>query len=261
MGKRTMKAGTMLAPVPAVMVSCADGEKKNILTIAWTGVINSDPPIVYISVRKSRFSHDMIEKSGEFVINLVTEDLARAADFCGVRSGAVVDKFKECHLTAAPAEQVGAPLIAESPVNLECKVMDVREFPTHDMFVAEVVKVHADEALFDENGKLCLERAGLVAYSHGEYFALRHRALGRFGFAVMKPKTKKRVNREMNAKKRAARMEEALAGREKRAGRSADAEQSRRTEKGPRAARAEAQKNARRRPGRQQGGKHDIKDK
>ena len=193
MSKTVFKPGTMLNPVPAVMVSCGDGEVKNIITIAWTGIINSDPPITYISVRKSRYSHDIIERTGEFVINLTTEKLAFAADYCGVRSGRDVDKFRQQELTACESEVVGCPSIGESPVNIECRVIEKKEYPTHDMFIAEIVSVSVDERLMDENGRFMLERAGLIAYSHGQYFALQRKEIGRFGFSVMKEKTKKRI--------------------------------------------------------------------
>lgn len=196
MTKRTMKPGTMLNPVPAVMVSCGTGGTANIITIAWTGIINSDPPITYISVRKSRHSHGLISESGEFVINLTTEKLARAADFCGVRSGRDLCKIKDTGLTFEPAELVSCPMIKESPVNLECRVLEMKSYPSHDMFIAEIVKVHAEDSLFDENGRLCLDKAGMVSYCHGEYFGLKRQPLGRFGYSVMKPKTRRRINRQ-----------------------------------------------------------------
>ena len=196
MGKIVFKPGTMLNPVPAVMVSCGDGQVKNIITIAWTGIINSDPPITYVSVRKSRYSHDIIERTGEFVINLTTEKLAFAADYCGVRSGRDVDKFKEMKLTAAESKEVSCPSIEESPVNIECRVKEMKEYPTHDMFIAEIVSVSVDDSLMDETGKLCLDEAGLVAYNHGHYFALQKKEIGRFGYSVMKPKTRKRIEAE-----------------------------------------------------------------
>lgn len=203
MKKRSMKPGTMLAPTPAVLVSCRDAQgNDNLITIAWTGIINSDPPITYISVRKSRYSHHIISESGEFVINLTNEQIAKEVDFCGVRSGRDMDKFQTCGFTRQEAEIVSAPLVCESPVNLECVVKEVREYPTHDMFIAEIVRVHADETLFNEDGRLCLDKASLVAYSHGEYFGLKRRPLGRFGWSVMKPKTKKRLAREARAKRR-----------------------------------------------------------
>ena len=200
-----MKPGTMLNPVPAVMVTCADGESSNIITIAWTGIINSDPPMTYVSVRKERYSHRLIKESGEFVINLTTEELAKATDFCCVRSGRNIDKAAETGLSFVPAEIVGCPMISESPVNIECRVTEIKELGSHDMFMAEIVKVHADEKLFDENGRLCLEKAGLISYSHGEYFGLKKNPIGKFGFSVMKAKTRKRINREKAAKQKSRR--------------------------------------------------------
>lgn len=194
--KKTFKPGAVLSPVPAVMVSCGDEKEKNIITIAWTGIINSEPPMTYISVRKSRHSHDIISNSGEFVINLVSEELAFAADYCGVKSGRDTDKFKEMKLTAIPGERVSCPMIAESPVNLECKVREIHEYPSHDMFVAEIVNMHVSEELVDEKGKIDFAAAGLVAYVHGEYFGMKKSPLGRFGYSVMKPKTKKRINKQ-----------------------------------------------------------------
>ena len=197
MSKTTFKPGTMVNPVPVVMVSCGGPDtKENIITIAWTGIINSEPPMTYISVRKSRHSHGLIESSGEFVINLCTEELANAADFCGVKSGRDVDKFKEQKLTPVQGQQVRCPMIQESPVNLECKVREVHHYPSHDMFVADILAVHADDGLLNEKGRLELERANLICYSHGGYFGLQKRPLGRFGYSVMKPKTKKRLAAE-----------------------------------------------------------------
>ncbi len=199
--KKSINPGTLLMPLPAVMVSCGSPEKPNILTIAWTGIVNSTPPMTYISVRKSRFSHDLIAQSGEFVINLTTEALTFATDYCGVKSGREVDKFKEMQLTPLAADQVRCPMIAESPVNLECKVLEVHEYPSHDMFVAEIVAVHVDEELLDEKGRLEMEKAGLMAYVHGQYFGIKKQPLGRFGYAVMKPKTKKRISRQEHEKR------------------------------------------------------------
>lgn len=193
MAKIEFKPGTMLNPVPAVMVSCGDETEQNIITIAWTGIVNTDPPMTYISVRKERHSHDIIARTGEFVINLTTKDLAFATDYCGVRSGRKVDKFKEMDLTPAKSRKVSCPSIGESPVNLECKVLDVREFSTHDMFLAEIIAVSVEESLMDEKGRLRLEDAGLIAYSHGSYVALQHKELGTFGYSVMKPKTRRRI--------------------------------------------------------------------
>ena len=205
MTKRVFKPGTMLNPVPAVMVSCGNGSRHNIITIAWTGIINSDPPMTYISVKKERYSHDLIKKSGEFVINLTTEKLAFATDYCGVRSGRDVDKFTEQKLTPAESKVVGCPSIAESPVNLECRVTEIKELPSHDMFMAEIVSVSVDEELIDEKGRICMEQAGLIAYNHGHYYKLRHQETGRFGYSVMKPKTRKRLaaeKRKNSARKR-----------------------------------------------------------
>ena len=210
--KKSFKPGTLLSPVPAVMVSCGNGEEKNIITIGWTGIINSDPPITYISVRKSRYSHHIIEKTGEFVVNLTTEKLAFAADYCGVKSGRDVDKFKEMRLTPESADIVKCPMIAQSPINLECRVIEVKSYPTHDMFIAEIVAMHADDEIVDEKGKIDMSAAGLIAYVHGEYFGLKKAPLGRFGYSVMKPKTKKRLNRQKHE-------ERISRNREKRKGR------------------------------------------
>lgn len=184
MSKIDFKPGNMLYPVPAVMVSCArPGENPNIVTIAWAGTICSDPAMVSISVRKERFSHDIISETGEFVINLVSRDLVWATDYCGVKSGRDVDKFKEMKLTPLASKEIGAPGIAESPVNIECKVKSVHELGTHDMFIAEVVSVHVDDKYMDEAGRFDMEKCDLVAYSHGEYFSLGDK-LGKFGFSV-----------------------------------------------------------------------------
>lgn len=201
MEKISLDAGTLLCPVPAVMVSCGRGEEKNIITIAWTGIINSKPPMTYISVRKSRHSHEIISKEREFVINLTTRQLAFATDWCGVKSGDDFDKFREMGLTPLDCQEVGCPMIGESPVNLECKVKEIREYPSHDMFVAEIVKVHADKNLIDAEGRLELDKAGLITYIHGEYFGINKMPMGRFGFSVMRSKTKKRINRQKHIKR------------------------------------------------------------
>lgn len=186
MAKQNWKPGNMLYPVPAVMVSCArQGEKPNIITVAWAGTVCSDPAMVSVSIRPERYSYNIIEETKEFVINLVTKDLAYAADFCGVRSGKDIDKFKELKLTAQPSAIVRAPGIAESPLNMECVVKDIKKLGSHDMFIAEIVNVAADESLMDEKGKFNLNDAGLVAYSHGEYFTLGEK-LGKFGYSVQK---------------------------------------------------------------------------
>ena len=186
MAKMLWKPGNMLYPLPVVMVSCRDGEgKPNIITIAWTGTVCSDPPMVSISVRKERHSYDIIKKSGEFVINLTTEALVKETDYCGVRSGSKVDKFAETGLTAVPGTRVNAPLIAEAPGNLECRVTEVKELGSHDMFLAEVVAVHADEAYMDEQGRFDLSLAKPIVYSHGTYYCLG-KPLGTFGYSVKK---------------------------------------------------------------------------
>lgn len=201
MGKKTFKGGAMLNPVPAVMVSCGSS-KPNIITIAWTGIVNSNPPMTYISVRKERYSHDIIKNTGEFVINLCTEELAFATDYCGVRSGRDKDKFREMKLTPQKSETVGCPMIKESPVNIECRVREVTELGSHDMFIADILKVHVDEQYIDSSGRIRLDKASLVAYNHGEYFGLKRQPLGRFGFSVMKPKTRRRISREKQGGKR-----------------------------------------------------------
>lgn len=199
--KREMKPGEMLYPVPVIMATLGEGEEANIITIAWTGIINSKPPMTYISVRKERHSHPILMKTGEFVINLCTEDLVKATDYCGVKSGRDVDKFREMGLTKEPADLVKCPMIKESPINLECKVTKVIELGSHDMFMAEIVKVHAREDLFDEQGRLDPVKAGLVAYIHGEYYPVKRTPLGKFGYSIMKPKTKKRLSREAHMKR------------------------------------------------------------
>ena len=184
--KQEWKPGNMLYPVPAVMVSCAKpGQKPNIITVAWAGTICSDPVMLSISVRKERFSHEIISDTGEFVVNLTTKDLCRAADFCGVRSGRDVDKFKEMKLTPLKSSRISAPGIAESPVNIECRVVEVKELGSHDMFIARVEAVTVDERFMDESGRFKLDDARLVAYSHGEYFELGEK-IGKFGFSVAK---------------------------------------------------------------------------
>ncbi len=186
MGKQSWKPGNMLYPLPAVLVTVADKQgKDNVFTVAWTGTVCSDPAMVSISVRPERYSHHMIEETGEFVINLTTADLVYATDYCGVKSGKDIDKFKEMKLTKLPAEQVKAPLIEQSPVNIECKVKQTLKLGTHDMFLAEVVAVHADEAYLNEKGTFCLAKAEPMVYSHGTYYALG-KELGSFGYSVRK---------------------------------------------------------------------------
>lgn len=186
MAKQTWKAGNMLYPIPAVMVSVTDGAgQDDIITVAWTGTICTNPPMVYISVRPSRFSHHMLMETGEFVINLTTEKLTRATDYCGVRSGRDVDKFKETGLTREKAEFVKAPMIRESPVSIECRVTEVKKLGSHDMFLAEVLAVHADEEYMDENNRFDFNRARPLVYSHGEYLGTGKK-LGTFGYSVKK---------------------------------------------------------------------------
>lgn len=187
--KIPFKPGTMIYPLPAVMVSCGDSpENYNIITIAWTGTICSDPPMCYISVRPNRHSHAIIERTGEFVINLTTTELARATDWCGVKSGRDVNKFREMGLHAELAQLVKAPLIKESPLNIECKVVEVKRLGSHDMFIANVVAIDAEEDLIDKStGAFQLNHAGPLAYSHGKYYGLGEK-LGGFGFSVKKRK-------------------------------------------------------------------------
>lgn len=200
MSKTNFKPGNMLYPVPAVMVSCQrEGEKPNIITVAWAGTICSDPAMVSISVRPERYSYDIIKETKEFVINLTTKDIVKATDYCGVRSGRDVDKFKEMNLTAIKSQKVNAPSIAESPVNIECKVKKIEHLGTHDMFIAEVVAVTVDDKYMNENGRFELNSSGLVTYSHGEYFELGKK-LGTFGYSVKKPtkKTKSGAKSKVN---------------------------------------------------------------
>lgn len=188
MGKQYWRPGNMLYPVPAVMVSCQRPEEKpNIITVAWAGTVCSSPAMVSISVRKERYSYEILKETKEFVINLVTKDLVRAADYCGVRSGRDVDKYKEMHLTELPSRIVKAPGIEESPVNIECQVREIIPLGSHDLFLAEVVSVTIEDQYLDEKGKFDLNRAGLIAYSHGEYFELGKK-VGSFGYSVRKPK-------------------------------------------------------------------------
>lgn len=186
MSKEIWKPGNMLYPLPVVMVSVADKEgRNNIITVAWAGTVCTNPAMVSISVRPERYSYSIIKETGEFVINLTTKALTFATDYCGVKSGRDVDKFKEMNLTALPASQVKAPLIGESPVNIECKVRDVIALGSHDMFLADVVAVHADEKYMDENKKFHLEKAEPIVYSHGTYFECG-KELGTFGYSVRK---------------------------------------------------------------------------
>lgn len=191
MSKVTWKSGTFLYPLPAVMVSCGNMEKSNIITVAWTGILNTNPAMVYISVRPTRYSYNLIKESGEFVINLTTQDLAYATDWCGVKTGAKVDKFAEMHLTKEKAKFVKCPMIKESPVSVECKVKEIKELGSHHMFVAEVLAINADEKYIDEKGAFDISKCDLIAYSNGNYYSLGKK-IGRFGFSVQKNKKKKK---------------------------------------------------------------------
>ena len=192
MGRVNWRPGNMLYPLPAVMVSVAgkDG-KPNIFTVAWTGTVCSNPPMVSISVRPERYSYHCIEETGEFVINLTTKELTKAADFCGVRSGRDVDKFAEMNLTPWPGQKVSVPQIAESPVSIACRVVEERALGSHTMFIAEVVGVTVDDEYLDENDRFHINDANLIMYSHGEYFALG-KYLGKFGYSVQKKKKRKK---------------------------------------------------------------------
>lgn len=190
MAKQFWKPGNMLNPVPVVMVSCADKNgNTNIITIAWAGTICTNPPMVSISVRPERFSYDMIDQTGEFVVNLTTKELVKACDYCGVVSGREVDKFKKMNLTPLAMEHVKAPGIAESPINLECRVVEKKELGSHTMFLAKVLGVTVDESYMDETGKFHINETGLVMYSHGEYFQMGQK-LGKFGYSIQKKKDK-----------------------------------------------------------------------
>lgn len=187
MSKIKWKGGALIAPLPPVMVSCGDMEKSNIMTVAWTGIINTIPPKTYISVRPSRYSYNIIKESGEFVINLTPSKIIKAADYCGIYTGAKVDKFAKCNLHKEEANEVKCPLIAESPLSLECKVTEIVPIGTHDMFLADIVAVDVDDSLLDKDGRLDLARAGLAAFAHGEYFELGKK-IGKFGFSTNKKK-------------------------------------------------------------------------
>lgn len=195
MARQYWKGGNMLYPVPAVMVSCQrEGEKPNIITVAWAGTVCTNPPMLSISVRPERYSYDIIKETKQFVVNITTKELTFATDYCGVRSGRDVDKFKEMKLTPVPSNTIQAPAILESPVNIECEVVKIEELGSHHMFIAKVVGVAVDDSYMDETGKFCLNDLGLVSYSHGEYFLLGEK-LGKFGYSVQKKK-KKNTNKK-----------------------------------------------------------------
>ena len=200
MSKTMWKPGTFLYPIPAVMVSCGTIEKSNIITVAWTGIINTDPAIVYISVRPTRFSYDIIKKSKEFVINLTDENLVYAVDWCGVKTGKNVDKFKEMKLTKERAEFVKCPMIKEAPVSIECKVIEIKELGSHNMFIAEVLAIHADNKFIDRNGAFDISKCNLVAYANGGYYSLGKKC-GKFGFSVQRRKSKEKETKNVRISK------------------------------------------------------------
>ncbi len=187
MSKKIWKPGTFIYPIPAVLVTSGDMDKSNILTVAWTGIINTNPATVYISVRPERYSYNLIRKNKEFAINLTTENLAYATDWCGVRTGAKYDKFKEMKLTKEKAKFIKAPLIKESPVSIECKVIDEKDFGSHTMFTAEVLSIDADEKYFDGKGAFDISKCNLIAYANGGYYKLGKK-IGKFGYSVQKKK-------------------------------------------------------------------------
>ncbi len=206
MAKISWRPGTLMAPLPPVLVSCGTMENPNVMTAAWTGVLCSDPVLVYVSLRPSRYSHEIISQTKEFVINLPTVTLAKQVDMCGVKSGRNVNKFELTGLTAAPCFKIAAPQVVESPISLECRVLEIKRLgtedkpATHDMFLAEVLSVNVDEEYLDENNALHLEKAGLLAYAHGFYYALG-KQLGKFGWSVEKAATKRKRNEKEKAEK------------------------------------------------------------
>ena len=197
MAKKVWKPGTFVYPIPAALITSGDMENSNILTVAWTGIMNTNPAIVYISVRPERYSYKLIQENKEFAINLTNKDLAFATDWCGVRSGAKYDKFKEMKLTKEKAEFIKAPLIKESPVSIECKVIEEKTYGSHTTFIAEVLSIDADEKYIDENGSFDISKCELIAYANGGYYVLGKK-IGKFGYSVEKKKTKMR--RQKNKK-------------------------------------------------------------
>ena len=185
MARRYLKGGALTAPLPPALVCVGDGEEANLITIGWTGILATTPPTTYISVRPQRYSHKLLEKNGEFVIHLPSEELAPAVDYCGIYTGEKVDKFKNCNLTPIPSEHVKCPTVAECPVAIECRVTKVVPMGSHDVFVADIVGASIDEKYFDEAGKIHLEWAHLLAYMHGEYFTVGRR-VGKFGYSATK---------------------------------------------------------------------------
>lgn len=189
--KVTWKAGTFIYPLPVVMVSCGTMEKSNIITVAWTGILNTNPARVYIAVRPSRYSYSLIKEQGEFVINLTTKNLVKATDWCGVKTGSKVDKFKEMNLTKDKANFVNCPMIKESPVSVECKVREIQEMGSHHVFVADVLAINANKQYIDEKGAFDISKCDLIAYANGHYYLLGKK-LGKFGFSVQKKKKNKK---------------------------------------------------------------------
>ena len=187
MAKKTLRGGALLAPLPPTMVSCGDMENSNIITIGWTGILNTIPPKTYISVRPTRHSYEMIKEKGEFVINLTPSNLVKEADYCGIYTGKKVNKFEKCKLTKVKGTQVDAPMIEECPINIECRVTDIIPLGSHDMFMADILAVNVDEELFDKENKMHFEKANLISYMHGEYFELGKK-IGKFGFSTNKKK-------------------------------------------------------------------------
>ena len=186
MARKSFKAGALTAPLPPVMVTVGDMENSNVLTIGWTGILSTIPPRTYVSIRPQRHSYKLLKATGEFVINLTTSDQARVVDYVGIYTGAKVDKFKECNLTKVESKEVAAPTIKECPLALECRVIEVIPMGTHDVFIADIVSVSCDESILDESGKIRFDNAGLLAYAHGEYYALGEK-VGKFGFSTKKP--------------------------------------------------------------------------
>lgn len=191
MAKVIWKPGTFLYPLPAVLVSCGTMEKSNIITVAWTGIINTNPAMVYISVRPSRYSYKLIKEQGEFVINLTNKELAKATDWCGVRSGSKFDKFKEMKLHKEKANFVKCPMIKESPVSVECKVKEIKELGSHHMFIAEVLAINSDDKYINDKGAFDISKCNLIAYSNGHYYQMGKK-IGKFGFSVKKKKKLKK---------------------------------------------------------------------
>ena len=196
MAKKTLRGGALVCPLPPTMISCGDMENSNIITIGWTGILNTIPPKTYISVRPTRHSYNIIKEKGEFVINLTPSKLVKEADYCGIYTGKKVDKFEKCKLTKVKGTQIDAPMIDECPVSIECKVTDIIPLGSHDMFMADIVAVNVDESLFDKDDKMHLDKANLIAYAHGEYFELGKK-IGKFGFSTNKKKknNKKKSNK------------------------------------------------------------------